>query len=45
MPAAQAYSTVMYIMAGLLVLGFLANLLVRPVASRYWAQTPQENRA
>lgn len=44
-PAAQAYSTVMYIMAGLLVLGFLANLLVRPVASRYWAQTPQENRA
>ncbi|MFC3835009.1 MULTISPECIES: OFA family MFS transporter [Deinococcus] len=36
-PAAQAYSTVMYIMAGLLVVGFVANLLIRPVASRYWA--------
>ncbi|AFD25254.1 Putative transmembrane permease protein [Deinococcus gobiensis I-0] len=36
-PAAQAYSTVMYIMAALLVLGFVANLMVRPVASRFWA--------
>ena len=36
-PAAQAYSTVMYIMAGLLVLGFIANLLVKPVAEKYWA--------
>jgi MFS family permease len=39
-PAAQAYSTTMYIMAALLVVGFIANLLVRPVASRYWAETP-----
>ncbi|MFC5848199.1 OFA family MFS transporter [Deinococcus petrolearius] len=38
-PAAQAYSTVMYIMAALLVVGFVANLLVRPVASRYWAES------
>ena len=37
-PAAQAYSTVMYIMAALLVVGFVANLMVRPVASRYWAE-------
>ncbi|GHF93467.1 MFS transporter [Deinococcus piscis] len=36
-PAAQAYSTVMYVMAGLLVLGFIANLLVKPVAEKYWA--------
>ncbi|MDO4262582.1 MAG: OFA family MFS transporter [Deinococcus sp.] len=36
-PAAQAYSTVMYIMAGLLVLGFVANWLVKPVAEKYWA--------
>ncbi|WP_049775134.1 L-lactate MFS transporter [Deinococcus proteolyticus] len=42
-PAAQAYSTVMYIMAGLLVLGFIANLLVKPVAEKYWA--PAEEAA
>ncbi|WP_102127999.1 L-lactate MFS transporter [Deinococcus planocerae] len=36
-PASQAYSTVMWIMAGLLVVGFIANLLVRPVAARYYA--------
>ncbi|NTX99339.1 OFA family MFS transporter [Deinococcus sp. JMULE3] len=38
-PAAQAYSTTMFIMAALLVVGFIANLLVRPVAQRYWADT------
>ncbi|WP_155297736.1 L-lactate MFS transporter [Deinococcus kurensis] len=38
-PAAQAYSTTMSIMAALLVVGFAANLLVRPVAQRYWADT------
>lgn len=37
-PAAQAYSTTMYIMAALLVVGFVANLLVRPVAEKFWAQ-------
>ncbi|GAA0501015.1 L-lactate MFS transporter [Deinococcus depolymerans] len=40
-PAAQAYSTTMYIMAALLVVGFVANLMVRPVAEKFWA----ENRA
>src|SRR5881394_1583832 len=30
-PAAGAYSFVLYVMAGLLVVGFVANLLVRPV--------------
>src|SRR6185437_1011895 len=35
-PAAQAYNTVMYILAGLLVIGFFANLAVRPVAERYY---------
>jgi MFS family permease len=34
-PAAQAYNTTMYILAGLLVIGFIANFLVRPVAERY----------
>ncbi len=31
-PTAQVYDVTMYILAGLLVLGFLCNLLVRPVA-------------
>ncbi|WP_291428599.1 OFA family MFS transporter [Deinococcus sp.] len=39
-PAAQAYSTTMYIMAALLVVGFVANLLVRPVAEKFWAKSP-----
>ena len=34
--AAQAYNTTMYILAGLLVIGFFANLAVRPVAERYY---------
>jgi MFS family permease len=35
-PAAQAYNTVMFILAGMLVIGFFANLAVRPVAARYY---------
>jgi MFS family permease len=35
-PATQAYNTTMYILAGMLVLGFLCNLLVRPVAEKYY---------
>ena len=34
-PAAEVYSLTMYLMAGLLLLGLLANLLVRPVHSKY----------
>jgi len=33
---ASAYQTVLHIMAGLLFIGFVANLLVRPVAEKYW---------
>jgi len=33
---ASAYQTVLEIMATLLVVGFVANLLVRPVAEKYW---------
>jgi MFS family permease len=33
---AGAYQTTMRIMAGLLVIGFIANLLVKPVADKYW---------
>jgi MFS family permease len=32
----SAYQTVLHVMAGLLVVGFVANLLVRPVAEKYW---------
>jgi len=35
-PKAEAYDSVMYVLAGLLVLGFLCNLLVRPVADRHF---------
>ena len=38
----------MYFLAGLLVVGFIANLLVRPVADRYFmtdAQLADERRA
>jgi MFS family permease len=34
-PKAQAYDMTMYILAGLLVLGFICNLLVRPVHSKH----------
>jgi MFS family permease len=34
-PNAQAYNTTMYILAGLLVAGFLCNLAVRPVEERF----------
>jgi MFS family permease len=32
----SAYQSVLHVMAGLLVVGFVANLLVRPVAEKYW---------
>jgi MFS family permease len=34
---ADAYSVTMYLMAGLLIVGFICNLLVRPVDSRHHA--------
>jgi MFS family permease len=35
-PAAQAYNVTMYVLVGLLVAGFFANLAVRPVDDRYY---------
>lgn len=35
-PPAQAYAFVLYVMAGLLIVGFIANLLVRPVSERFY---------
>jgi MFS family permease len=34
-PKAQAYNTTLYIMAGILLVGFVCNLLVRPVDPRH----------
>jgi hypothetical protein len=34
-PKAQAYNVTMYIMAGLFVIGFIANLLVKAVDKRF----------
>jgi MFS family permease len=35
-PVAEAYNTTMYVLAGLLVIGFISNLLVRPLPDRYF---------
>ncbi len=35
-PLADSYSTVLYVMVGLLVVGLLANAGVRPVDSKHW---------
>jgi MFS family permease len=35
-PKAQVYNTTMYVLASLLVVGFVCNLLVRPVDERHF---------
>jgi hypothetical protein len=35
-PKAQAYDVTMYVLAGLMVLGFLCNLMVRPIADKHF---------
>jgi MFS family permease len=42
---ADAYSITMYIMAGLLVIGFIANVLVSPLNARHYAKSLQEAEA
>ncbi len=41
LPRQQAYPLILHIMSGLLVLGFVCNLLVHPVAERFWIQEQQ----
>jgi len=36
----DAYPRIQHIMCGLLVVGFIANLLVRPVSEKYWLKEP-----
>jgi MFS family permease len=40
-PNAEAYNVTMYILAGLLVVGFLCNLAVRPVAEKHYMSEEQ----
>jgi MFS family permease len=39
LPAAQAYSVTMYLMAGLLLVGLVCNLLIKPVDSKFHHKT------
>jgi hypothetical protein len=42
----DGYRVVLHIMVGLLVVGFIANLLVKPVAERFWLKdTPAKQPA
>jgi MFS family permease len=40
-PRAQAYSVTMYVLAGLLALGFICNLLIKPVPAKYYMTISQ----
>ena len=40
-PKAQVYSTTMYVLAGLLAIGFVCNLLIRPVEQKNY-MTPEQ---
>lgn len=47
LPRAQVYNQTMYILVGMLVIGFIANLLVRPVADKHFmtdAELAEEKR-
>jgi MFS family permease len=41
LPKAQVYSTTMYVLAGLLAVGFVCNLLIRPVAPKNFMSDAQ----
>jgi len=40
--AAQAYNVTMYVMAGLLVVGFVCNALIRPVDERHYIRETEQ---
>ena len=42
-PRAQAYSVTMYVLAGLLAVGFVCNLLITPVPKKYYMTMAQLN--
>lgn len=41
MPRESVYNTTMYILAGMLVLGLICNLMIRPIAAKHF-MTPEE---
>jgi MFS family permease len=43
-PAAQAYNVTMYLLAGLLIVGFLCNLALRPVDERHYMSDDELTR-
>lgn len=46
-PAEQAYNVIMYVLAGLLLIGLICNLLIKPVAEKHFmtsAQLEEERR-
>ncbi len=42
MPKEEAYPLILHIMCGLLVVGFIANLLVRPVSEKFWLKSADQ---
>jgi hypothetical protein len=40
-PHAEAYSFTMYVLAGLLAVGFVCNLMIQPVAKKYYMSRAQ----
>ena len=44
-PRDQAYTTTLYVLAGFLVLGFVCNLLIRPVSERWFMQETNAGQA
>ena len=44
-PKAQAYNTTMYIMAGLLVVGFICNLMIKAVHARFHMKEDEAEQA
>lgn len=43
-PLADSYSTVLYVMVGLLMVGLVANAMVRPVDSRHWYKVEETSK-
>jgi MFS family permease len=43
-PLADSYSTVLYVMVGLLMVGLVANAMVRPVDARHWYKVEETSK-
>ncbi len=44
-PANEAYNVTMYVLAGMLALGFVCNLMIRPVAEKHFMAEETESRS